>query len=180
MKLVLDLKKNNMEYNEIEKAFEKWHQSSQKFDYYITGFTGGLCAYIAQSYKATPVSISPNTLELISLLVIIASVVAGFKRIESQISIENLLAKLAFTKGEIEKYCQDPGDLGLLNQTTGKVVNPEVVKINLESLRNSRTKIDSKLQNSGDNWELWYSIRNWSLLCGFLLLVASKVWYAYV
>jgi len=65
-----------------DKVHEYLRQSSEKFDYFVTGITGTLCVYIIQTFQAEKISISPNTLELLSLLTLITSVFAGFKRIE--------------------------------------------------------------------------------------------------
>lgn len=65
-----------------DRVHDYWRQSSEKFDYFVTGITGALCAYISQTFNAEKISFSPNTLELLALLTLIASVFAGFKRIE--------------------------------------------------------------------------------------------------
>ena len=64
-------------------AHQRHSDAAQKFDYLITGLTGALCAYIAKDWKPKkPDSFGPEALELIALLVLFASSVAGFKRIE--------------------------------------------------------------------------------------------------
>jgi len=75
-----------MSIQKVEKAFDYWRQSTEKFDYFVLGLSGALCAYISQTYTPTILGRNPGTLELMALCMFVAAVVAGFKRIEGTIS----------------------------------------------------------------------------------------------
>ena len=64
-------------------VYEKWRESTEKFDYFILGVLGALCAYISQTYKAERLGLNPGTLDLLALLVLVLAAVFGFRRIEA-------------------------------------------------------------------------------------------------
>jgi hypothetical protein len=68
-------------------AYEHAREGSQRFEYFILGVSVGLCAYIGQTLSPQKLGFSPYTLEVCSLVVLIASIVVTFKLIESVITV---------------------------------------------------------------------------------------------
>ena len=69
---------------------EKWRESTEKFDYFILGVVGALCAYISQTFKPERIGLNPGTLELLALLVLVLGAVFGFRRVE-QVNLVTLV-----------------------------------------------------------------------------------------
>lgn len=61
-----------------DKLYVNWRASTEKFDYFMLGVICALCAFIAQGYKPSRLGLNAITLELIALLILVLSVVAGF------------------------------------------------------------------------------------------------------
>ena len=157
-----------------------YRAASEKFDYFVTGFTGALCAYITQTYTPERLSFSPNTLELISLLLLIGSVIAGFRRIEKSLIAYRYNAhtlRVQEQKGQL--VTKSKGQM-LVNQSSGEIIDPVMVQAKIQMLSEVLPEFEEGMNKAAEKSGNWYKIRNWLLGTGFLLLVASKVWYAYV
>jgi disulfide bond formation protein DsbB len=78
------------------KTYEYWREASQRFDYFVTGITGALCAYIIQHFIPQRLSFSPYLLELSAVLFLLASFIVGLRQIEHKV----VLLKCGATKAE--------------------------------------------------------------------------------
>ena len=154
--------------------------ASEKFDYFVTGITGALCAYISQTYTPTKLSISPGTLELVALLILIGSVIAGFKRIEATISVYKGNEQLLRFQEERGQLVTKSSENNLVNSSTGETWTPEMVEAKIKILTEAIPKYQKEVEDIADKTNSWYTRRNYLLVIGFLALVASKVWVAYV
>ena len=99
-------------------------ESTEKFDYFILGVVGALCAFISQTYKAEQIGINPGTLELIALLVLVLAAIFGFRRIEAVIlatAINHRVLHANERRGVLASVMQNgPG----LNIETGATYTP--------------------------------------------------------
>src|ERR1035441_3509500 len=64
-----------------------YQKAAQQFDYLVTGATGALCTYILQTFRPKRIDLSPYTLELLALAVLILSVYLGFRMIEGKVTL---------------------------------------------------------------------------------------------
>ena len=163
-----------------DSVFEYYRSASEKFDYFIVGLTGTLCAYISQTFSVKPISLSPQTLELAALLVLVMSVVAGFKRIELSLMAARYNAhtlRVQEQKGQLVSKYQG-GDL--VNSSTGEVLSPLAVQTKIQVLSEVLPDFEKSMNKCAVWAGRWYHIRNWLLMVGFFMLVASRVWSAYV
>jgi hypothetical protein len=155
-------------------------QLGEKFDYFVIATTGALCAYLSQTFKPEKISFSPNTLELISLLLLIGSVIAGLKRIETQILIyQNNFATL-----RLEEDAQTLSETLRTNASvehdiTGQMLSFEDRKkehtLKLENL----TSIRKKMEKDSVLATRFYNARNYMLLIGVIFSISAKIWVAY-
>lgn len=146
----------------------------------IFGMTGTLCAYISQTFAVKPLSVSPQTLELVALLVLVLSVIAGFKRIELSLTVARYNAhtlRVQEQKGQLVSKSQGTH---LVNSATGEVLDPIAVQTKIMALSEILPEFEQGMRKSAEWGGRWYHIRNWLLMVGFLMLVASRVWSAYV
>lgn len=179
MSRMLGLKRKNMSTERSDKIHDYWRQSSEKFDYFVTGMTGALCAYILQTFKPEQISITPNTLELISLLVLIISVYAGFKRIESTVETFKRNHQSLYLSEQVGQLITNYKGSHLINKATGEIMPPEIVELKIQTLKEIQPKVKGNTDKAATASGNWYKLRNLLLSLGFLILVASKIWSAY-
>lgn len=163
-----------------DRVFETWRQAVEKFDYFTLGVTGALCAYISQVYKPEKLGVNPASLELLALILLVASAVAGFRRIESTIQVTSLNHRYLRAQEErgvlISKASAGP----LINESTGDILSPDMVAHHIELVTQSIPALQEQLEKARSVAERSYGIRNALLFVGFSALVAAKVWSAYV
>lgn len=163
-----------------DKVHENWRQSSEKFDYFVTGITGALCAYISQTFKPEQISFSPNTLELVSLLILVGSVYAGFKRIESAVETHRHNHHSLHLSEQTGQLMSKFEGQHLLNEATGEILPAEQVVAKIKYLKKIQPEVESLAETAAQEAGTWYTWRNRLLASGFCLLVAAKVLGAYV
>ena len=163
-----------------DKVYENWRQAVEKFDYFILGVTGALCAYISQVYKPSQIDLNPGTLELLALLLLVASAVTGFRRIESTIQVTLLNHRYLRAQEERGVLVSKANGGRLLNTSTGESLSPEMVAQQIQLATESITALRIQLESAGNAAKSSYSTRNGLLFFGFSALVAAKVWSAYV
>ena len=140
-------------------AADRYLKAAEKFDYFMAGAAGALCAYVAQHYEPTRLGINPSTLELVSLLILVASAVAAFKRLEEHTVVADTAAQLAMyanvaVSGDDQKISRAEAIIGTASAGT-------------------------KQRRAARRAELAYAWRNRLMLAGFLTLLAARVWGPY-
>lgn len=161
-------------------AYGYWRESSEKFDYFVAGVSGALTAYIGQHIRPIPLGINAGTFELLALVLLVASVVMSFKRIEIQMSIfKGIHARLYAEEARgsmVEAAMKGPG----LNVATGDVFAPdqmlEVAEFHRAHAAEMKEILDKLVVRSGR----YYTWRNRLLLNGFAVLVFSRILPAYI
>jgi len=162
-----------------DKLYEASRDAHAKFDYFILGAVGALCAFIGQTFHPARLGLNPSTGELLSLLLFCSAAIAGFRRIESVNSLTRINAnylRMQEERGTLASTLGSP----VLNHSTGDVYSPEQVEFRIEALGESIAKVSADLKNVGQTALRMYNSRNWLLLAGFLVLLASRVWSAYI
>ncbi len=162
-----------------DKVYESWRQASEKFDYFVLGLTGALCAYISQQYVPSKLSINPGTLELLALLILVFAAIVGFFRIEKTMVLSRLNHQYLRAKEE-RGSLMSAGPGTLMNHATGDVFTPDKVQELIQEKSIQIPIMHSHIEQVGDTAQRAYHVRNWSILIGFLMLLVAKVWSAYV
>jgi hypothetical protein len=163
-----------------DKVYETWRQAVERFDYFVLGITGALCAYISQVYKPAQVGLNSGTLELLALLVLVASAVAGFRRVESTIQVTSLNHRYLRAQEERGVLISKANGGRLINESTGDILSPDMVAHKVQLATAAIPALRKQLENAQYAAERSYGIRNALLFVGFSALVAAKVWSAYV
>lgn len=161
------------------KAFEFYAQARDKFDYFVVGAAGALCAYVAQNLKVGELGATPGTLELAALLVLIGSVVAGFRRMELAVQLlafNHLTLHHSEIAGELAKGAQQ---YQRMISDSGEVLGSAEAMQRAVTHSNLAKKVQEQSSGARIPAERWYKWRNRLLLIGFLMLVASRVWAPY-
>lgn len=164
-----------------DKVYQCWSEATQKFDYFVTGLTGALTAYVGQNIVVTRIGFNPNTVELLALFCFIASVIAGFRRIESIILTLHMGHSRLYAeenKGAIINASQ--GGTNIINKATGDVISlsdvPSLVKVFTENAE----KASDYSKQTAEAALKFYKLRNRLLFGGFALLVISWILKAYI
>ena len=154
-------------------AFEYYREGEQRFEYFITGISMALCAYVGQTLQAQKFGLNPYTLEVLSLALVVTSIIFGFKRIEVGISLKSLnhqMLHLGEVRGVLVSNPQ-----GFINQLSGEVLTPDEIKKRIATINKDLPNIEKDMKSAQDKILKYYRCRNWLLLCGFIGLFASKI-----
>ena len=156
-------------------AYDVYQKAAQQFDYAVTGATGAMCTYILQTFKPKRVDFSPYTLELLALAVLIASVILGFKLIESKVTMFMMNSEWLRVNEQlgtlVGNFSQFPG----VNLCSGEVMAPESAAREIPLLQEKSKAVRTALDNRGAGCFLLYKWRNRCLASGFLLLVLARL-----
>ncbi|WP_428825194.1 hypothetical protein ACLIKD_11675 [Azonexus sp. IMCC34842] len=161
-------------------VYEKWRESTEKFDYFILGVLGALCAYISQTYKAERLGLNPGTLDLLALLVLVLAAVFGFRRIEAvnQGTLINHRVLHAYERrGVLASVTQNGSGI---NTQTGETYTPEYAASQIPLLSKQIEQLKPQLQAAQKRTLIHYQLRNGCTLVGFLMLLSAKLYSAYV
>ncbi len=159
-------------------AYQSYHDTSVRFDYFVSGLTGALCAYVAQHLKPERITFSPYLLELVALGFLIASVIFAFRRLESTVQLlKRMHGRLEF---EEQLAAIVKGYTGnTMHTSQGELLTPERMQRRAELLRDAIAGAEQLQEQSITKSLRTYQYRNATLFVGFVLLVVAKVLHPY-
>ncbi len=160
-------------------AYEHYREALQKFDYFVTGLIGALCAYIGQTIHPQKIGFTANTLELLAFLILILSFFLCFKRIEKTIMVFNFGHKshhFAELRGQLMQHLREQQ---IMYTVSGETLTKEVIKKQIDEIDRSIPEINDKLEKAKNATKKYYDYRNLLIFIGFVLIVVSKIWSAY-
>lgn len=159
---------------------DKWRESTEKFDYFILGVVGALCAYISQTFKPERIGLNPGTLELMALLILVLGAIAGFSRVE-QVNLATLINYRILhaneRRGVLVSVVQNGGGV---NTETGEIYTLEYAAVEISRITEQLKQLQPMLALVQNNAHRHYKLRNALILIGFLMLLAAKLYSAYV
>ena len=79
-----------MSTDRSDRLYDTWRASAEKFDYFVLGILGALCAYIANNFEPGVLGLNPKTVELSALATLFASAILGFLRVEASVLLTSL------------------------------------------------------------------------------------------
>jgi len=168
----------------MERSLEAWKilkQAQQKYDYFIVGLTTALFAYVAGKYSPVEISLSQNTFELLALIALVASIIAGIFKLEKDLFIQTIIVKKAEAQERLDvanKIINLPGDV--LNLDTGANISISDAKNQQEILRAFISSASDGFDKAVKENARLFNIRNVCLLLGFILLIASRIVVLYL
>ena len=160
-------------------VFKTLKNSEQKFEYFMLGMTVALFAYIGEKYTPQPISFSQNTFELSALLLLVISIIVGFKRIEMNIVSQRLNYNNLHSSEKLGSLKKALLANGHQIKENGDMFNLEKAVHEIKQLEVIIPSIDEKMKNLNNKGMFLYRIRNLTFLFGFALLAISKVIGAY-
>jgi hypothetical protein len=152
--------------------FRHTREAAQRFEYFLLGISVALCAYIGQTIKPEKLGFSGYTLQVASLIVLIASVVAGFKRVEAMIATSSLnhdvvdlqLRRAKLVKREV-----------MFDERMGTPLNDFQMDYAISEMTKSLQKLQKNLTIAVAQEGRWYWWQKLLLATGFGGLVAAKI-----
>ncbi len=159
--------------------YEKWKDSTEKFDYFMLAVVGALCAYVSQTYTPERLGINPGTIELLALLTLVLGAVFGFRRIETvnQCTLINQKILHYYEKrGMLVSVLQNgPGT----NTATGVVYTPEMASEQIPKFTAKIKNLEPQFSEAQAKAQRYYHWRNGAIIAGFLILLLAKLLTAY-
>jgi hypothetical protein len=150
-------------------AYDNWKTAQEKFDYFILGVIGALCAYVSQNIKLVPLGLNSSTFELAALLVLVGSGVAGFLRLQVSVQLYSLnhhRLYLGERKGQlVSKYKGGP----MLNTQTGARLSSRDVLVEVGAIDERLPDIDKTMKRLTARTSLFQKAFPYERLCVSLI-----------
>ena len=162
-------------------ALELANEAEQKFDYFMTGLSAAIVGYIAPKLEPNALGLNPQTLELVSMLLFVGAVFAGFKRIEATIQLRRAVG-LRHQSTEFASEIQEArrGEGHFVSVRDDTATPPERLRRHqAEFVRRADERIRESQQLETVRMR-WYSARYFAMVAGFLTLLAANVWKGYL
>jgi hypothetical protein len=158
-------------------AFTRYWEDEQRFEYFITGISTALCAYVGQTLQPQRFGYNAYTLEVFSLVLVVTSIIFGFKRIEFGIWLKFLnhhWLHLGELRGKL--VSARPGSV---NEQTGEVLTPAAIQKQIEQINKDLPATRKNIETAQAKIKRCYNYRNVFLLLGFVGLFVSKILVPY-
>lgn len=164
------------------RVYDRWNEALQKFDYFVTGSTAALCAFIAETMQFGRVALTPQTLELLGLLLLVGSVAAGFRRIQATVHVHSLGNSLAHTYEMMRsnRTAIAAGGASFIRGPLQTTVTRENLQQELDDHAISAHALVRRLDLKSNDSMFWYAWRNRLLAAGFLVVLAARIWAPYL
>jgi hypothetical protein len=157
-----------------------WRESAEKFDYFVTGVTGALTAYVGENIHPIRLGLNAPTVEVIALALLTGSVIYGFKRIEAMVHFQRLQTQQLYAqeaRGSNLVATQSPA---VINVSTGEVYTPKQLAERAEAFRVAGEKLEPIIEAAAVMGLRYYRWRNRLLVIGFITLVIARLLPAYL
>ena|SRR5437870_3072905 len=162
-------------------VFEHYREGEQRFEYFITGVSTALCAYVGQTLQPQKFGLNPYTLEVLSVGLIVASIVLSFIRIQRGIFLHQLnhdRLHMAEVRGELVLSSLEGRPF--INKLTGDVITPVHAQEQITHIEQALPIREKQIKRVQATVLKLYRWRNWLLLCGFVGLFVSKILVPYI
>jgi hypothetical protein len=161
-------------------AWQHWRQSAEKVDYFVLGIASALTAYLGQHLSFSKLGANPATAELLSLVLLGGSVVAGLDRLRSSVSALNSdgHALQAQERVEAMKDLLAKGKGTTTDRETGRTFTLADAEAEVQRAEQLRDFFRKQNQKWTRRCERAYNWRDRLLVVGVVVYVAAKVWAA--
>jgi hypothetical protein len=160
------------------KLFEIWRESAEKFDYFVTGVTVAVVAYLGQNLRPERLGMNGHTLEIGATATLVASAAMGFKRIEGAVHFNRVHAQWMQALESKTENVQAAAKSSLSLTGSGVVTSQQLMQ-RAKQWDEAATMLDPVLKEIRDRVTFYYRWRNGLLLAGFALLIVARTLPAY-
>jgi len=163
------------------KLWEHWRESSEKLDYFVLGISAALTAYLGQNLTVRSLGFDPATAELVSLMCLALSVLAGLDRLRS--AVANLAAQTALLEeqertGALETVLKKGGGRTVIDEVSGATCSVELAQARVNKGEAAIASLTGQVFKWRRRSERAYNWRDWLLAVGVILFAVAKVWAA--
>lgn len=156
-------------------SYENYRQAMDKFDYFVVGASGALCAFIAQGLKPERLGWNSYTYELAALALLFIAVVLGFKRLEAQVTMHALNTEQLHASEARGSSAKALGQGGLNISESGELLSPQELLARVEKYGALLEAIEPAMERQIKRGLRYYKWRNRFLALGFIVLVSARV-----
>ena len=160
-------------------VFGHYHEGEQKFEYFITGVSTALVAWVGQTLQPQKFGWNAYTLEVVSVALVVASIIVGFKRIEFG-SWLSFLNATHLHLGEMRGTLATANPQGFINVLSGEAMTPKRIQEQITQINKDLPEAEAQIKTVQSKILKYYRWRNWLLLCGFLGLFVAKILQPYL
>ena len=168
--------KDRLTTERSDKIHSWWRDSSERYDYFITGLGAALAGYVGKSATIAVIGLNQPTLELASAAAFIGSFIFGLRRIEQSTLLTRLTSDRIYHHDSAANAEEVSRSASLaVDYARGELWLPEQLREKAAEHR-SRGKTYEELQLATQTKALsMYKWRDRFLIGGFLFLVASRL-----
>jgi len=160
--------------DEYENTFQRWHDSLQKFDYYVVGIVGAGLIVLIRDLKIATLGLNSPTVEGVAIVFLFFSFWAGLRRLEKAHMVrrfENELVRNSSYRNAIKTG--GPETAFIKDSTFKRRTSEESAKLEA-NLDRRHTSINAKIERTIEKMAWYYSLRDGMLIAGLILLLISR------
>ena len=158
------------------KTYDNYREASQRFEYFVLGLCVAVVAYAGQTLQPERFGLNSYTVEIGAILLLIACVALGLKRVERIIAFHGANLRVLEFKGRrsaLAKFVLEGGSR--VNPETSEPWRPDDMKKQIAEFDKIVPELEKNLGDLNQALVRLYSWRNWLLISGLIGLVASKI-----
>jgi len=168
-----------METPRSQSQYENWRASAEKFDYFVVGVLGALCAYISQTYHPVKVGLNSGTGVLLALILLSLGAVFGFLRIEAANQALLINTKTLELKEKKALYVHVLREGAQINKNEGIIYTVEFASKELPVVTERIKEFEARSDLVRSSALTRYRVRNFLTVSGFAVLLIAKICSAY-
>ena len=165
-----------------DKLWEQLRQSTEKYDYFITGLSAALTAFVTQGLPDARMAWNAESMEVAAAISLCIAVAAALDRIRYLIAVTGAnyqhLVNLE-GRGRLASLLVKDGGAHLINESTGDMLSPADAHAELAERDLAIAKIRPALRRFQRRSEFAYKVRDFALVLGLALYVGARTWRAY-
>lgn len=157
--------------SDYEKTYNRWIESTQKFDYYIVGVIGATLIILIRDLEIQEFGWNSEVMRAIGVFLLLVSFISGILR------LERFHMLLRFEKEKIvliEKRNRfSGGDISVLNEIDLSPLSSDEIQTLKERTEKDFIIIQKELRKAGGILNVSYNIRNLFFLLGLIVFFCA-------
>ena len=166
--------------SDYDNAYSNYLEASQRFDYFVAGISIAIVGYLGSRFTATPIGWNASTVELASLISLLASAFSGLKRVQTivyllkstQQHIREVDSAAAFTEAATAGQTA-------IDYAAGQALSARDLAVRGETHRGNAESYKKLQQDLGVLTSRWSLFRDRLLIFGLSLLILARLVAAY-
>jgi hypothetical protein len=157
--------------SDYESSYARWNDAVQKFDYYVVGVIGAGLVVLLRDLKIDRFEWSSNTVKAAGVGFLLVSFLAGLVRLERQhmlLRFENEKIKLSGYRERLKT-----GTTNVIKESSYQKMTAAEIDALASQVDANFSAVQEALRRTGNRMALAYSVRNWTLLVGLIVLFSA-------